>query len=377
MGITWVFPTSNCKFVSAGSVAVFEDSESDLQGSDSDVQGSDSDVHSSDSDVIPTTQSMDLDEVSTSSSMTCPLSISTCRMADRIASVSGKNSSNRGRGRGRLGRGCGVGRGQRLHRETRIIRRGRGRGCSSFVGPSATTVSSGGLATVDVVNGSWVKQEPSSSYYSYSKTPEPTSVVSSETPSALHLFGHFFTDEVWDLLVVETNSYASSVVGKSPAARPWAPVTVPEMKAFLGIIILMGIFKIPRLEMYWSSRNPHISTPGMANIKSRIRFEQIFRCLHLNNNANQIPTGQPSHDHLFKVRKLLDIIVPQFESEYEMHQQCTIDEAMIPFKGRLGFKQYLKDKPTKWGIKVFVLADATNGYVKKIQIYTGKSLVVI
>ena len=49
-------------------------------------------------------------------------------------------------------------------------------------------------------------------------------------------------------------------------------------------------------------------------------------------------------------------------------------KAMIPFKGKLGFKQYLKDKPTKWGIKLFVLADATNGYVKKIQRYTGKSL---
>ena len=38
-----------------------------------------------------------------------------------------------------------------------------------------------------------------------------------------------------------------------------------------------------------------------------------------------------------------------------------MDEAMIPFKGRLSIKQYMKDKPTKWGIKVFVLADARNG----------------
>ena len=45
---------------------------------------------------------------------------------------------------------------------------------------------------------------------------------------------------------------------------------------------------------------------------------------------------------------------------------------MIPFKGRLAFKQYMKDKPTKWGIKVFVLADATNGYIKSFQVYTGK-----
>ena len=55
-----------------------------------------------------------------------------------------------------------------------------------------------------------------------------------------------------------------------------------------------------------------------------------------------------------------------------MHQQCTIDEAMIPFKGRLGFKQYLKDKPTKWGVKVWVLADATNRYVKWFQVCTGR-----
>ena len=57
-----------------------------------------------------------------------------------------------------------------------------------------------------------------------------------------------------------------------------------------------------------------------------------------------------------------------------------VDEAMIPYKGRLRFKQYMKDKPTKWGIKAFVLSDARNGYVYlyvyRVQIYTGKNTVV-
>ena len=44
---------------------------------------------------------------------------------------------------------------------------------------------------------------------------------------------------------------------------------------------------------------------------------------------------------------------------------------MIPFKGRLSFKQYMKNKPVKHGIKVFVLADWKYGYIKKLQIYTG------
>ena len=43
----------------------------------------------------------------------------------------------------------------------------------------------------------------------------------------------------------------------------------------------------------------------------------------------------------------------------------SVDEAMIPFKGRLGFKQYMKDK--------IVLSDATNGYVYRLQVYTRKN----
>ena len=81
-------------------------------------------------------------------------------------------------------------------------------------------------------------------------------------------------------------------------------------------------------------------------------FQQLFRCLHLANNSMQIPAGQPGHDRLFKVRRLLDLLIPKFESEYTIHQECTIDEAMIPFKGRLSFKHYMKAKPTKCGIKV-------------------------
>ena len=60
---------------------------------------------------------------------------------------------------------------------------------------------------------------------------------------------------------------------------------------------------------------------------------------------------------------MLDLVVKKFESEYIIHQDCTTDEVMIPFKRRLSFKQNLKDKPTKWGIKMSVLAYTTNGYV--------------
>ena len=45
---------------------------------------------------------------------------------------------------------------------------------------------------------------------------------------------------------------------------------------------------------------------------------------------------------------------------------------MIKFKGRLGFRQYLPSKPTKWGIKLWALCEAITGYLSRFKVYTGK-----
>jgi hypothetical protein len=45
---------------------------------------------------------------------------------------------------------------------------------------------------------------------------------------------------------------------------------------------------------------------------------------------------------------------------------------MIKFKGRLSFRQYLPANPTKWGGKLWNMADSDTGYMHHFQIYTGK-----
>ena len=124
--------------------------------------------------------------------------------------------------------------------------------------------------------------------------------------------------------------------------------------------------------MYWATTHP-LLTPELRKVMPLKRFQQIWQYFHLNDSDKQVPHGQLGYDPLYKVRTLLDLVSPRLESEYSPHQQLSVDEAMIKFKGRLGFKQYMKAKPTKWGIKVFVLSDSTNGYVYRFQIYTGKN----
>ena len=52
-----------------------------------------------------------------------------------------------------------------------------------------------------------------------------------------------FANEIWDLLVEETNRYAAQIRASltSPHARPWHNVDRDEMKAFVGMLMAMGL----------------------------------------------------------------------------------------------------------------------------------------
>ena len=102
-----------------------------------------------------------------------------------------------------------------------------------------------------------------------------------------------------------------------------------------------------------------------------------MKFLHLSDNSQYIPRGQPGHDPLYKIRPLLSPLLANFKAAYTLHRELSIDEAMVGFKGRLCFIQYLPQKPTKWGIKAYVLADSATGYVYSWRLYTGNLLLLI
>ena len=101
------------------------------------------------------------------------------------------------------------------------------------------------------------------------------------------------------------------------------------------------------------------------------RFELLMSYFHLNDSQLQPSRDSPNFDRQYKLRPLLDMIVNSFQSLYIPNQHISIDETMIGFKGRLAWIQYVPKKPTKWGIKAWVLADSQTGYVWKFKLYTG------
>ncbi|KAJ8943558.1 hypothetical protein NQ314_009712 [Rhamnusium bicolor] len=51
-------------------------------------------------------------------------------------------------------------------------------------------------------------------------------------------------------------------------------------------------------------------------------------------------------------------------------QQLSLDESMELWRGRLSFRQYIKNKKHKYGIKLYMMTTPT-GLIQKIAVYTG------
>ena len=106
-------------------------------------------------------------------------------------------------------------------------------------------------------------------------------------------------------------------------------------------------------------------------IMKRDRFTLILRFLHLNDSSLYRKKGEPGHDPLYKLRPFIQPLLSNFQRNYILSKEISIDETMIGFKGRLSFIQYMPKKPTKWGMKAYVLADARTGYMYNWYLYTG------
>uniref|UniRef100_A0A8P4JXH0 PiggyBac transposable element-derived protein domain-containing protein n=1 Tax=Dicentrarchus labrax TaxID=13489 RepID=A0A8P4JXH0_DICLA len=185
----------------------------------------------------------------------------------------------------------------------------------------------------------------------------------------------FLTDDFCHI-TMETNRYAHQYLGSHelmPSSRfhEWYDVTVPEMKAFLSLHLSMGLVHKSEIEDYWAEFWPTF-TPGFGKVMSRNRFEMNLSFFHFANNEEYVERGQPGYDRLFKVRPIIDLIIPRFSAVYGPRKQLSLDEMTIAFKGKCTLKMYNPNKPDKYGYKAFVLSEAKSGYVLQWSLYTGQ-----
>ena len=244
---------------------------------------------------------------------------------------------------------------------------------------SESDVSVSSVATEELSDSSESKEEDDDDQWNDNNNPVEVSPFTAATGptwgvaedgTAIDFFYLMFPEDLIEHIVSETNRFAQECIAAKPDPK-WRETTLEEMKAFLGVHVLFGIKQLPANHLYWSS-DPLIGVPSVQKVMSRNRFDKLSQYFHLNNNARQVPREDPRHDKLFKVRPVLDCVVENCKEKLRPGRNLSVDEAMVKFKGRLGMKQYLPMKPVKRGIKVWVCAEASSGYVCDFQVYTGK-----
>ena len=139
------------------------------------------------------------------------------------------------------------------------------------------------------------------------------------------------------------------------------------MEKLIALLLYFGLVDVASFQRYWSTMTLYHGL-WARSIMSRNRFKAIMGMLHVVD-----PFTEDDKDKLRKVRSLVEHFKERCMALYQPYREIAIDERMVKSKHHSGIRQYIKTKPTKWGVKLWVLADSTNGYTWNFNVYIGRN----
>ena len=201
-----------------------------------------------------------------------------------------------------------------------------------------------------------------------------------DQPSESDIFREVFSEEAFVCMVLETNCYTAEQIPRLQNAgrltpnsceSNWRETDIAEMKAWIGIVLLMGYIRLPNNYAYWST-NPLTRQQGIQQIMTRDRLLTILQFLHLCDNSQALPAVHEVNDRIHKILTFMEqVLIPFWQGGYYPEQDVSVDETLVAFKGRTALMQYKPKKPHKWGLNVWTLPDQDD-YVYNWDLYAGK-----
>uniref|UniRef100_A0A8C2BRA3 PiggyBac transposable element-derived protein domain-containing protein n=1 Tax=Cyprinus carpio TaxID=7962 RepID=A0A8C2BRA3_CYPCA len=227
--------------------------------------------------------------------------------------------------------------------------------------PPPQSLSSGVRVTRSRLHNLSDKDEAPPMHSFAPKWPPGPQLITDELYSPIQLFQLFFSHRVVLEIIANTNAHAEklSISGKK---FNWETLTLDEFNSYLSLIIYMGILKVKELSDYWSKRLGYdFNFP--PTVMSQDRFLSISWALHLcdlkGDEENQQKKGTEEYDPLLQNKASLQRPHHCLQKNYQPNQHVSIDERMVA-------------KPTKWGFKLFVLAELHSGYTWDFSVYEEK-----
>ncbi|KAF5925172.1 piggyBac transposable element-derived protein 1 isoform X1 [Diceros bicornis minor] len=214
------------------------------------------------------------------------------------------------------------------------------------------------LKVSSVPEKNWTKRDIKPNFPSWSALDSGLLNLKSEKLNPVELFELFFDDETFNLIVNETNNYASQ-------KNVNLEVTVPEMRCVFGVLLLSGFVKRPRRGMYWE-----ISDADQNLVRDAIRrdrFELIFSHLHFADNSHL-----DQKDKFTKLRPLIKQMNKNFLLYAPLEEYYCFDKTMCEC---FDSDQFLNGKPIRIGYKIWC-GTTTQGYLVWFEPYQEESTVM-
>ena len=164
--------------------------------------------------------------------------------------------------------------------------------------------------------------------------------------------------------MVETNRYAEKVldeiiIKRNSRFKEWKPTDFDEMKLFLGLLIQIGMLNLPRLSDYWST-DPLFKTYTWRKTMSRNIFFLLLRLWHFG-----IPCA---NERLSKIAFFMNHLNETMKRIYCPSENISLDWCYSD--GRLIFRQHIKNKKHKHGVKFYELCEPS-GLILRSLICSG------
>lgn len=146
----------------------------------------------------------------------------------------------------------------------------------------------------------WENKENECKIWQYSRVPG-MNIEMGEPFTALEMLNKFLSKDFWNIIVTESNRYASQTIGDvtrklKQSEEFWRDTNIDEIQAYFALCILMAQVKKPNVQSYWSRRSI-IQTGIFQKTMPLRRFAQLSRFLHFSNNE----VGDNKDDRLCKL----------------------------------------------------------------------------
>lgn len=173
-------------------------------------------------------------------------------------------------------------------------------------------------------------------------------------------FELFFDNDLLQLIIHESSQYCKS--------KNWPDINLSkaELRTFFAILIISGYNSLPGKAMYWS-RGKDLRNCAIYESMRRDRFDNIMKSLHFASDENL-----DKSDKYAKLRPVISHLQKKFMKHFVPIEPISHDEAMVEYFGNHSCKQSIRDKPIRFGYKVFC-HNTPSGYLVAFDPYQGKT----